>query len=161
MQQGTKDLLERVCNGMVKVAGMVRNDTVEALASQDYIDGIRHYVDVRAAVETIKSARKALEEIEDNLSKNQIPDLMRARDVKSVKIEGIGTVGITNRISCSIPDKDKGFEWLRANEHGSLITETVNSSTLSAFAKEMIEAGEDLPEEIFKVSTSSYTSIRK
>lgn len=161
MQQDTKHLLERVCNGMVKVAGLVRTDTVDALASNDYIDGIRHYVDVRAAVETIKTARKALEEIEENLSKNQIPDLMRSRDVKSVKIEGIGTVGITNRISCSLPDKDKGFEWLRGNGHGTLITETVNSSSLSAFAKEMIEAGQELPEEIFKVSTSSYTSIRK
>lgn len=161
MQQETQNYLSRVVDGMVRVAAMVREDTNLALKSEDYLDAIHHFVAVRRATETIKTAREALDQIEDNLSKQQIPDLMRAQGVKSVKLEGVGTVGITNRVSCSMLDKTLGFEWLRGNGHGALITETVNSSTLSAFAKELLEAGEELPDDAFKISTSSYTSIRK
>jgi hypothetical protein len=59
-------------------------------------------------------------------------------------------------------DKERGFTWLRENEHEGLITETVNSITLSAFAKEMLEVnGTELPDDIFKVGTQAYTSITK
>jgi hypothetical protein len=141
---------------------MVRDDTNAVLASGDHIAAIKHYVDVKAATDTIKTAREALAEIEDSLSKEQIPDVLRAKNIKSIKIEGIGTVGYSNRFSCSILDKESGYKWLRDNNHGSLITETVNASTLAAFAKDLLEnSGLELPTEMFKVGTSTYTSIRK
>lgn len=161
MQQDTQELLDQVVKGMVNVATLVRQDTASALQASDYIDAIRHYVAVRNATETIKTARKALDEIEDNLSKQQIPDLMRAREVKSVKLEGIGTVYLSNRVSASMLDKDAGFKWLRDNKHDGLITETVNASTLAAFAKDLIEQGFELPDDIFKVSTSTFTAVKK
>jgi len=59
-------------------------------------------------------------------------------------------------------DKDAGLNWLRANGHEGIIIETVNSSTLSAFAKSQLEEeGVDLPDDIFKIGTSPYTSITK
>lgn len=167
MRQETQTLLNEVTNGLIRVAGMVRDDTALALSDKDHVVAIRHFADVRNAIDTIKTARKAIEEIEERLSKEQIPDIMRSIGVKSTKIEGIGTVGISYRFSCSILDdpqlgKEKGYDWLRSNGHESLITETVNSSTLSAFAKDMLENhGIELPPELFKVGTSPFTSIRK
>lgn len=38
------------------------------------------------------------------------------------------------------------FKWLRDNGHGSLIYETINSRTLSAFARETLEEGGELPD---------------
>lgn len=161
MQQDTQELLNHVANGMVRVATLVRSDTVAALKG-DHITAIKHYVAVREAVKQIKTAREALDDIEDQLSKQQIPDIMRAAGVKNVKLEGIGTVGISHRFSCSMIDKDAGFQYLRDNGHGGLITETVNSSSLSAFAKSLLEDdGVELPPEVFKVGTQAYTSIRK
>lgn len=161
MKNTTEIMLNRVSEEMVQVARFIREDTVEALAAQDHVVGILHYVKVRNAVETIKQARKALEEIEDNLSKQSIPDLLRSQNIKNIKIEGVGTVGISNKVNASIIDKPRGFAWLRANNMESLITETVNASTLSAHAKSLLEEGEELPGDIFKVSTMTYTSIRK
>lgn len=162
MKAETRDYLSRVVNGMIKVAGMVREDTVEAATSGDHIFLIHHFDEVRKATDTIKEARKALDEIEDNLSKQTVPDALRLVGVKHTYVEGIGRVGISNRFSCSMLDKDMGFQWLRDNGHDGLITLTVNSSSLSAFAKELIEGeGVELPPEIFKVGTQSYTSITK
>lgn len=167
MRQETQVLLNEVAKGMNVVAGMVRIDTNEVVATKDHVAIIKHFAATRETVETIKLARKALDEIEEQLSKQYIPDLFREMRESTgqkppYKIEGIGTVTVSYKFSCSMPDKDKGFEWLRANGHGGLITETVNSSSLSAFAKDMIEThGIDLPPDTFKTSSQPYTSIRK
>jgi hypothetical protein len=51
----------------------------------------------------------------------------------------------TAKTYASIVDKDRAFAWLRENELDSLIQETVNSSSLSALAKELMEGGRELP----------------
>lgn len=171
MKEETEIVLMQVANGMTKVAAMVREDTVDALATGNHVVVIKHFAKLRSATELIKQARKALEEIEDDLSKVKIPDIVR--DLKQrtgekppFKIEGVGSVNVANKTSCSIIDdpvrgKLPGYEWLRSNDHGALVVETVNSSTLSAFAKDILESGHELPEDIFKVSIQHYTSIRK
>jgi hypothetical protein len=58
-------------------------------------------------------------------------------------------------------DKQMGFEWLRDNNHGGVIQETVNAQTLGALAKELNNAGVDLPAPTFTTSIMTYTSITK
>lgn len=162
MQVTTLSALRQVCADLVSVAGKVRNDTNLALATNDHVEVIRHYNHLRIVAEEIKESREALQEIADRLSKEQVPQIMRDAGVKTVTIEGVGRVTVSHRFSCSMLDKDIGFGWLRGNGHGALITETVNSSSLSAFAKDMLEQhGTELPTEIFKVGTAPYTSITK
>ena len=163
MQDQTIEYMDRVVNGMVKLVGMVREDNDQVLATGDHIEVIRHYDHIRKATAQIKEARKALDEIEEKFSREFVPDVMRKHDVRNITIEGVGRVQISNKYSASIADKPKGYQWLMDNGHGALITETVNSSTLSAFAKNyMEEQGKELsPDDGFKVSTMTYTSITK
>lgn len=56
---------------------------------------------------------------------------------------------------------DKAFEWLRANELGSLIKETLNSSSLSGAAKELMENGKELPDDIFALHIKNGVSITR
>lgn len=163
MKDSTIDYMGRVVQGMVNLTAMVRDDTAEAVATGDHIAVIRHYDAIRQATEKIKEARKALDEIEEQLSREHVPTVMRAHSVKTITVEGIGRVTLINRYSASIVDKPKGYAWLRDNNHGSLIQETVNSSTLSSFAKHYLEEeGRELSaDDGFKVSTMTFTSITK
>lgn len=163
MQEKTIEYMTRVVNGMVTLVGLIRDDNETVLASGDHITVIRHYDHIRKAAEKIKEARKALDEIEEKFSREYVPDVMRAHEVKNITIEGVGRVQISNKYNASIADKPKGYQWLIDNGHGALITETVNSSTLSAFAKHfMEEEGKELSlDDGFKVSTMTYTSITK
>ena len=162
MRQETQVMLDQVCKGLSRVAGMVREDTRETFASDDHIAAIRHYDATRKATVSIKEAREALADIEDRMSKEQVPDIMRRHSVKTITVEDVGRVTNSHRFSASMIDKERGYEWLRAEGHGGLITETVNSSSLSAFAKDMLENhGVELPDDIFKVGTQAYTSITK
>lgn len=163
MSPDTMDYLRRVTQGMTKAAAMIQDDTAAVIAAQDHIEVIKHFNTVRIAVELVKEAKKGLEAIEEKLSREDVPTVMRSNSIKNIYIEDVGRVQLNNRYSCSITDKEKGYAWLRANEAGSLITETVNSSTLSSFAKHYMEdEGRELPaDEGFKVSTMTFTSITK
>ncbi len=58
-------------------------------------------------------------------------------------------------------DKDECFTWLRNNNHGEVIVEQVNASSLSRVARELAEEGRELPDNLFKSDPTVSTSITK
>lgn len=162
MREETIQYLDRVCGGLQKAANMVREDGQEVLALNNHIELIWHYYHLRSVTERIKEAREALDKLENALSHEQIPTIMKEVGVKTVNIEKLGRVTVSYRWGCSMLDKDEGMNWLRDNGQESLIIETVNSSTLAAFARNMLEEeGQSLPDDIFKTSLYPFTSITK
>ena len=57
--------------------------------------------------------------------------------------------------------KDAAYWWLRLNNLGDLIQETVNASTLAAAARKRNDDGFDMPEAYFKMAIMPSTSITK
>lgn len=130
----------------------------------DHIHLIRVFHAVSQNYDVMDSVKKSYNKTFDDGSKEYVPDALRRAGVKSIRVEDVGNVVISHRFSCSIREgmQDDAFSWLKSNGHGGLIKETVNSNTLSAFAKNLIEdEGKELPDNIFKTSSSPYTSIRK
>lgn len=164
MKQATIEYANRITNALSNFQELLRVDTADAVATKSPIELIRHFDDVRKTAELVKKAREYLDEAEKKLSREYIPDLFREQGLKTITIEGVGRASLNNRWSCSIVDgkREEGFNWLRETGNGALIIETVNSSTLSSFAKEYNEEhGKELPSDIFKTGTMTYTSITK
>jgi hypothetical protein len=161
MQDSTLAVLDRLCNSLSEVAGWVRQETNQVVATNDPVQIIKHFDKVRRTNELIKESRDALGKIEETLSREQVPDVMRAHGIKSTNIEGVGRVSLGTRWSASMPNKEMGFDWLRANEHGGVIQETVNAQTLGALAKELNSEGKELPAPVFTTNIMTYTSITK
>lgn len=161
MNTETVGFLRRVCTDLKSVSAKIDIETSEVVATGDHIAIIRHFDHVRKAAELIKAAREELKDLEDRLSKDHVPEAMRAAGVKNVFVEDVGKVIISHRFSASMLDKELGMDWLRKNGGGDLIQPTVNAQTLGAWAKELLEAhNKELPPELFKTGTSPYTSIR-
>lgn len=162
MKLETHAHLNRVVQHLQQVTGEIRIDTNEVLATKDHITVIRHYDDLRKATEQIKEARKALDEIEEHLSREDVPDILRENKIKTITVEGVGRVTISHRWSASMLDKDAGILWLKAHNMGGIVQETVNAQTLAAHAKALMETkGTELPPNVFKVGQMAYTSITK
>ena len=161
MQKLTIDKLQEACSTLTTITEWVRIETNEAIATNDHVTVIKHYDQLRQITARIKESREALEQIEMKLSREQVPDVMRAHNIKNITIEGVGRVTLGRRWSASMPNKAAGFEWLRGNGHGGVIQETVNAQTLGALAKEMNEEGEELPQPTFTTNVMTYTSITK
>jgi hypothetical protein len=162
MKPTTLSGLDRITNDLEQIAGIIRQETAATVAMKDHVALIRHFADMREVMDRIKTAREALQEMTDALSAVHVPDIMREVGIKTINVEGVGRVTVSHRYSCSILDKPKGFEWLRDNDAGALVQETVNSSALASYAKRRLEEdGMDMPPDIFKVGTNPYTSITK
>ena len=161
MKPETKIDLAEICAALSRVAGQVRDQTNEAVATNDHIQVIKHYNDLRIVTAIIKETREVLQQLEEKLSREHVPDVMRAHNIRNITVEGVGRVTLGTRWSASMTDKPSGFEWLRGNGHGGVIQETVNAQTLGALAKEMNEEGTELPAPTFTTNIMTYTSITK
>ena len=124
---------------------------------------LRQYWMMDSKFEALNNERKVMHELLEKISRGTVPEVFEDTGVKTLTLDDIRRrFTVSSRFSCSMIKPDEGKEWLRAEGHGALITETVNSGTLAAFAKsQMQEFGKELPPELFKLSTMNYTSITK
>ena len=140
--------------------------TVKTLPLEDAL--IQYYF-LEDAYDALDEARKAIYKQVEDLKNRALPELMADKKAKTLTLEIPGVerarrFTTNRRLSASIlPDrKAEGYAYLRENGAENLIQETVNSSSLSSYAKQMIEEqGMDLPDDTFKLSTMTYISITK
>ena len=90
----------------------------------------------------------------DEIRINELPTAMDEAGIQSINIEGVGNVHTRADLWASIPadKKEMAWNWLMDNGHGDLITRTINGSTFKAFCKEQLLNGEEIPEDMFKIT---------
>src|SRR5262245_64905471 len=152
---------EHAVKNLTEIAGDIRGETNAVVSTQDHVQVIKHYDSLRKVNAVIKECKDALSKIEERLSREQVPDVMRLQNIRSTTIEGVGRVSLGTRWSASMLDKEMGLKWLRDNGNGGVIQETVNAQTLGALAKELSSQNIDLPQDRFTTSVMTYTSITK
>lgn len=134
------------------------------------------YKDANNLVETAKimaSVQRTQERLKEELAVvnaefdvlrlEVIPGMMEQQGIESLKVEGLGRLGLTGDMYVHIKPgmKDKLFKWLRARKMGALVTEAVNSSTLKSFVKGRMKDGKELPSEFLNVTPFTRASITK
>lgn len=169
MKQDTLNRFQAAIREFTDLSTIIAVETREVHSSGDLHEAIRHYRDVRDGMDLIKKGKEVLEELKAVLSSDIVPDLMATAKVKTINLTDVGRVTVSGRFSASIIDredtehpKQAGHDWLRNNNAGSLVKDTVNSSSLAAFAKDYVEnQGRELPDDVFKVGITRTTSITK
>lgn len=96
----------------------------------------------------------------DVLRLQLIPEAMEKENLESpVNVAGVGRVSLTGDLYVGVNDKIEFYKWLHENNLGDLITESVNSSTLKAWAKGRIKEGKPLPNDLLKLTPITRASI--
>lgn len=123
---------------------------------------LEQWYELREAHEALDTQRKRISAVIEELSRKTLPEMMEENNCKTFTHKGIGRrFTVAQRTSCSMVDKGAGIEWLKENGHGGIVIETVNSSTLAAFATKLLaDTGTELPE-YFKMNSMNYTSATK
>lgn len=120
------------------------------------------YVGVKDFYEQFDEIRKKLNVAKERMSYQILPRAFEDEGQTTVTLSSGHRVTISSKLRASIgEDKLAAYDWLRENEFGEVITETVNASTLSALAKELAERGSGLPDELFSTSVAQTTSVTK
>lgn len=122
----------------------------------------RAFVVLHRAMARLAENQKELEELYRQYKETEVPAAFEADGVTSIPLEEGFRVGISHTWRASIkPDmKDQAYAWLRGHKHGDIIKPTVNASTLSALAKELVEEYNlELPATLFNAAHMPNTSV--
>jgi hypothetical protein len=111
----------------------------------------------------VESILKPLNEEIEKTKKVRLPEMFSTHNIKSLTTTTGYRITISQKMYAGFKAdmKEIGIEWLRSNNAEDLIQETVNSQSLSRFAKDLIEEGRELPEDIFNVAIIPNTSRTK
>jgi hypothetical protein len=122
---------------------------------------VRFYADLRERGEQLRDTVASISKMEHAFSYIHIPSCFDIAGIKNVRVVGYGLVGLTHRWSCSMIDKEKGFDYLRSTGQGGMIIETVPAPTLGAWAGAQVkETGVEPPDDIFKTTITRSVSLR-
>lgn len=123
-------------------------------------DLITRFVEIRDLHARLKAIAVGINQLAEHLSYDLVPDAMQ-RTGLTVAHHTLGRIQLEMRTSATVLDKEGAFRWLRANGKGDLIIETINSQTLGATARELIDAGDELPSDFFKTTVKTYTKLTR
>jgi hypothetical protein len=103
--------------------------------------------DTKQLADTLKETRAIVNVVYDKLRTAKIPDKMEDEGIEKVSFEGVGRISLTVDAYVSVLAENRPalHQWLTANGHDDLISDTVNSSTLKAFVLNRSKEGEEIP----------------
>lgn len=176
--QEVKDEMERRAATMAKAIARIKDwveymgvvDRAVAGVLPEFIaqhplgEAVDTFCDLEDQIDALDKEFKSLKARIAFAREVSFPTRLDAEDTRTFTSKDSGhRVTRTARIFASIVSAkvEQAYAWLRANDLGPLIKETVNSSSLSAAAKELMENGRELPEDIFTVHTKDGISITK
>ena len=124
------------------------------------------YADARLAYDMLAEVLKPLADHIAIMAKKVIPEQFENEGTTSLTTDtGYRVTTSMNLYASILKDRrDAAHEWLRDHNLGELVIDMVNSSTLSAAARHMLDEGQELPEHLFTtayVPNTSMTRVKK
>lgn len=138
-------------------------DQFDYAQSLSLTDAAKLYSDLKSLAEEYDDVKKSLNNAVTLLSEVILPELMDEAGFDTVKVSGVGRIQLTSDIRCNVlaANREDLKEWLRKHGHASMISDTVNSSSLKAFIKEMIKEEKEWPKDCVKVHEFTKASVVK
>lgn len=108
----------------------------------------------RDQLDAFAALKAAFEKRHEWLAVQVVPKLMEEANTTSVTIKGVGRVNLRDDVYVAMPsEKEKpaerhaAFQWFSDN-FPDLITNTINGSTLAAWVRRRLKAGDEIPEHV-------------
>lgn len=114
------------------------------------------------ALDSLSKSKALLQSAYDHVRITLIPGMMDEAGIRSVTFDGVGRVSLTGDAHVHVPAgaRQELQDWLTMMGFDDLIQQTVNASTLKAWAIRRLKAGEDVPE-VIKISPFTRAAITK
>lgn len=146
-------------DGLFQIAQEFRNKQ-EFIHTEKIQEQVRFLRLLRDVKETAADIESQLGKVLEKMRQETIPNSFKESGVTTLTVDGYRyTISQTLRASIKAEKRPQAYEWLRENDLGELIIETVNASTLAAQARKMAEDGMELDPDLFNVNIVPNTSI--
>ena len=159
----TRDIPQEVKDAYISVREFFKGNRTltEDLPTLELVREMKALKDAKEAADLVA---KEINRRWDHMRLALIPARFEAEGLKNAKLDGVGTVSLRGDVYASIlpGQKEAAFEWLDDHGRGDLVQKQVNSSSLKASMKKLLETGEEeIPEDIFKVTPYTMATITK
>lgn len=153
---------QEVCDRMEKIGTALGTVLPELIAHHPLGEAVDKLSGLKTVIELLEERSKQMNSLLSYAREVSMPTRMDAEEIQTFNTED-NRITRTSRVFASIiaAKMDDAKAWLIKANLGSLIKETINSSSLSAAAKAEIEEGRELPDEIFTVHYKDSVSITK
>ncbi len=117
------------------------------MTSQRMADLAREFKELKERKEGLEDALKNTNKSLKLLRETTIPEYMDDNDIQKVTVDGVGTVYTQTKVYASVlaADREALYEALRESGDEALIKDWVFPATLTAFCKEAMENGQEVP----------------
>src|SRR5581483_3977771 len=109
------------------------------------------------SVDALEAELKAHKQRLQELETQTLPDLMTELGLEGVTLKDGSSVTVKPFVAAHISKEheDAAFAWLESHGYGDIIKErtivSIHPSTLKAWAKERVEAGDEIPDDLFGI----------
>jgi hypothetical protein len=123
----------------------------------------KKFATLRARKEDVEEELSDINSELEYLAKVAIPETFTDQGLKNMNIDGVGRISLRADIYASVKSgmKETAYTWLSDIGAGDLIQDSVPPSTLKAFLKTRLKAGEDIPEDLFNVTPYQQATLTK
>lgn len=122
-------------------------------------DVVEVFCKVRYVCDRLAEVKSPLEQIKSSLAYGTLPEMFNDQDLKTQTYDELGVrVTVKSDLTVKTLDKLKALGWGKEN---GIVQETINSSTLKAFAKDLLKQGKELPSEMFETEVVQNISVTK
>ncbi len=153
--------LAEVTDRIDQISNAVQTVLPELIGEHPLGEACDRVSELDGVVQVLEKATAAMKARVAYAREVSMPSRMDAEECQTFNTDRFRVTRTAKLYASIVGDKDVAFEWLRENELGSLIQETVNSSSLSGAAKELMLNGRELPEDLFKSHMKDGISITK
>lgn len=131
--------------------------------ANDRLTGLaRRFRELKDRKDSLNNELKELGEELKKIETELLPQAMEENEIEKFTVDGVGSIYTQMKVYAYITKENEPLfhAWLRDQGHGELIKEYVFPATLSAFAKEQLEQGNDLPD-WFKAAKVETAMLRR
>lgn len=127
-------------------------------------------IDMAHDLRNLKDKKEKLEgELSDTnkairrLAEQEIPEYMEENEIEKISIDGVGTLYTTLKIYANVKKENKEafYNWLREHGNEDMVQEYVFPATLNAFAKEQLNEGKPLPDDLIEARLYPTATLRR
>jgi len=118
---------------------------------------------LQGQINNLQKEKAALQKSFDLLRHKIVPDKLEEEDMQNITIKGIGRLGASPQLRVSVlaGNREKLQSWMCENGFEDLVQGTINSSTLKAWVKEQMEAGNEVPDDLIKIDPFMQATLTK
>jgi len=146
---------------LLGVSEDINPESAEQISKDMNAQGVAHLLrDLKVANDLADEVKKKIGKAYDYIRMVTMPEKMDGEGIESpFNVQSVGSVRLTDDVRVSMGNKAEGYAWLDENGHSDLITETVSASSLAALIRRKLRDGEEVPDDIFKITPITRASI--